>query len=95
MNGPILTIYNHHTEQWGNPPALEEASGELYVGYFENSFGDQWVFTFKSETGRAFLRGGDAGWENVHEVRDRRVPELVLGKGEILWLQACWLATHR
>jgi hypothetical protein len=44
---PILTIYNQHTVQDGTPPSLSNESPALYVGYFENRFGEQWIFTFE------------------------------------------------
>jgi hypothetical protein len=94
MREPILTIFNQHSAQCGTPPPISNESHDLYIGYFENPFGEQWVFTFNRKTGEARLRGGDVGWENVHEVRDGRVPELVLGKAEIAWLQACWKAVN-
>jgi len=61
-------------------------------GYFENAFGEQWVFTLDRTTRRAELRGGDIGWNTVHEVRDGEVGSLVLGQEEAAWLGACWRA---
>jgi hypothetical protein len=42
--------------------------------------------------GKAELHGGDAGWDQVWEVVDGRVPGLILAPEEIQWLQACWRA---
>lgn len=55
---PILTIYNQHTARCGIPPALTKESPTVYVGYFENRFGEQWIFTFDRTTREARLRGG-------------------------------------
>ena len=66
MSEPILTIYNRHTAACGIPPALSSASAELYVGYFANRHGEQWLFTFDRATREALLRGGDADWGRAH-----------------------------
>ena len=50
MSEPILTIYNHHTAACGIPPALSSASAGLYIGYFANRDGEQWLFTFHRAT---------------------------------------------
>lgn len=89
---PILTIYNRHTAACGTPPALSNESPALSFGYFENRYGEQWIFTFDRETRQASLRGGDVGWATVHVVRDGRVDGLILAPEEAAWLQACWKA---
>ena len=43
---PILTIYNQHTAACGTPPAFSNESADLYIGYFANRYGEQWIFTF-------------------------------------------------
>jgi hypothetical protein len=43
-------------------------------------------------TGEATLRGGDVGWNTVHDVIDGQVQGLMLNSEEQLWLQACLLA---
>jgi hypothetical protein len=88
----ILTIYNQHTVQGGTPPSLSNESPALYVGYFENRFGEQWIFTFDRTTREAHLRGGDVDWATVSVVREGRVDGLILGREEAAWLQACWRA---
>lgn len=92
MSEPLLTIFNSHTPQCGRPPSLNNESPDLYTGYFENRFGEQWMFTFNRRTREATLRGGDVGWENSFSVRDGRVVELILGQDELVWLSACWKA---
>ena len=74
----------------GDPPIINGDDPSVYFGYFENAFGEQWVFSFDRATKNAELRGGDIGWNTVHEVRDGEVGALVLGPAEAAWLQACW-----
>ena len=62
MPVPILTVYNQHTLACGTPPAFSNESGDLYVGYFANRCGEQWIFTLDRATGVASLRGGDVDW---------------------------------
>ncbi len=92
---PILTIYNQHTAHCGTPPAVTKASPAVYVGYFENRFGEQWIFTFDRTTRVAQLRGGDVDWATVSVVQDGRVEGLILGREEAAWLQACWSSATR
>ena len=92
MSDPLLTIHNHHTAACGDAPSVTSESGNPYIGYFENPFGEQWIFTFDRKSKRAVLRGGDAGWETAFEVVDGGVANLILGEEERVWLQACWIA---
>ena len=92
MSDPILTIYNRHAPASGIPPALSNDAAALYLGYFENRHGEQWLFTFDRVTGEAILRGGDAGWGRAQFVHDGRVDGLLLAPEEAAWLQACWRA---
>ena len=91
---PFLTIYNKHPERCGTPPKLKNASRDVYVGYFESPFNDQWVFTFDLKTHEASLRGGNTNWEKVYTVYDGDVSELTFGQEEVAWLQACWKAAQ-
>jgi hypothetical protein len=92
MTNPILTIYNEHSEQCGKPPSFSNEAPGVYIGYFENFFGEQWIFTFDRETRVATMRGGDVDWEKEYVVRDGRVAGLIFGKEELVWLAACWKA---
>lgn len=94
MSEPMLTIHNRHSAACGIPPAFSTKAADLYIGYFENRSGEQWIFTFDRATREARLRGGDAGWATAHPVRDGRVDGLILAPEEIAWLQACWTATR-
>jgi hypothetical protein len=92
MAQPILTIHNRHPAACRIPPALTNEAAELYIGYFANRDGEQWLFTFDRATRAAILRGGDGGWERVHAVHDGRVDGLILAPEEAAWLEACWRA---
>jgi hypothetical protein len=67
----------------------------MYIGYFENSFGEQWIFTFDRDTGIALLRGGDVQWSEIFDVTNGGTGDLMLGKDEQLWLRACWSASQK
>jgi len=92
LSDPLLQIRNHHSVACGDLPIINGDDPNVYLGYFENAFGEQWVFSFDRATRKAELRGGDIGWNTVHEVCDGKVGELVLGREELAWLQACWKA---
>jgi hypothetical protein len=77
----------------GRSPRSDE-SPDLYIGYFENRQGEQWVFTFDRATREATLRGGDVDWARAHAVHDGRVDGLILAPEEAAWLQTCWSAAR-
>ena len=88
----ILTIYNNHYESCGEPPKLDNAIGGMYIGYFQNEYGEQWLFTYDHATDTGILRGGDVNWDKRYIVMNGNVPELVLDSGEQQWLTSCWNA---
>ena len=89
MSTPLLTIRNNHAPSCGDPP-IEGNSENVYVGYFENRYGEQWIFTYDRQTRAAYLRGGDINWNDRQEVRGGRVEGLILQEDEAAWLRACW-----
>ena len=92
MSGPFFQIWNTHTDACGTPPAIANKGNEkFYYGYFQNRFGEQWVFTYDLTEKTGELRGGDIGWDTVVPVRDGKV-DVMLGKAEGAWLLACWIA---
>jgi len=92
MHEPFFAMRNIHGSDAGEPPiCLNDAAGK-YFGYFENLFGEQWVFVYDRETSKAELCGGDVGWHNKFPVTDGRADGLILGREELQWLQACWAA---
>jgi hypothetical protein len=94
MSEPMLTIHNHHSTACGIPPTFSTMAANLYIGYFENRHGEQWIFTCNRATREASLRGGDTGWARAHPVRDGRVDGLILTPEETAWLHACWSAVR-
>ena len=95
MSEPLLKIANHHTAACGDPPIVDSIAENCYLGYFENPYGEQWIFTLDRRTGKATLRGGDVGWNTKFDVTDGAVADLILGREEQLWLQACWLSARK
>lgn len=92
MSEPLLRIRNHHAASCGDPPIVDGDDPNLYIGYFENIHGEQWIFTYNRKTGEAERRGGDAGWNTRNKVTGGEVPGLVLNDEESKWLAACWQA---
>ena len=92
MSEPLLQIRNHHAASSGDPPIVAGEETNVYIGYFENAFGEQWVFTFDRDTRRAVLRGGDIGWNTEIQVKNGAAEGVILRSEESAWLQACWAA---
>ncbi len=95
MSEPLLRIHNRHVAGCGDPPIVNNDDPDLYIGYFENPYREQWIFTYHRKSRKAELRGGDADWNTVYTVENGMVFDLVLGAEEALWLQACWRAAVR
>ena len=89
---PLFSVTNHHVDSSGQPPHITDAAPHSYLGYFENSYGEQAIFVYDRETQKAVLYIGDAGWDHPYEVKDGQVPDLVMNSQERMWLQACWAA---
>jgi hypothetical protein len=60
--GLVFAAYNNHDPSCGPPPRLRSTDPRLYYGYFENRYGEQFVFTFERATGAGTVSGGDLGW---------------------------------
>jgi hypothetical protein len=61
--GLVFVAHNNHDERCGTPPRLRNLDNPgLYYGYFENRYGEQFVFTFDSATKTGTVSGGDLGW---------------------------------
>ena len=62
--GLVFAAHNNHDPSCGQPPRLRNAADpRLYYGYFENSYGEQFVFTFDRATGAGTVWDGDLGWD--------------------------------
>jgi hypothetical protein len=92
MSDQLLSIINKHIKESGDPPFTNNDDENIYIGYFENPYGEQWVFTYNRQTKNAVLRGGDVGWAAQFNLVDGAATGLVLGQAESLWLAACWYA---
>lgn len=95
MSDTLLKIQNHHTASCGDPPIVDGSAENCYLGYFENPYGEQWIFTMDRGTGKATLQGGDVGWNTKFDVTNGTVADLILGQEEQLWLQACWSSARK
>jgi hypothetical protein len=61
--GLVFAAHNHRDPQCGPPPRLRNTDNlGLYCGYFENRYGEQFVFTFDRATLTGTVSGGDLGW---------------------------------
>jgi hypothetical protein len=89
---PLFSVTNVHTVGCGTPPHVRQEAGR-YQGYFENRYGEQWIFIFDYATDQGYLRGGDTGWDTVYALPgDGTFPAgqlPILNEEEQLWLRAC------
>ena len=61
--GLVFAAHNNHTPQCGLPPRVRTIDNlGLYYGYFENRFGEQFVFVFDRATKTGTVSGGDLDW---------------------------------
>lgn len=90
MPAPILTIYNQHTPACGTPPAFSNEFADLYIGYFANRYGEQWIFTFDRATSVASLRAETRTGQLCMPSVTVRVDGLTLNLEEAAWLWARW-----
>ncbi|TWU07815.1 hypothetical protein [Stieleria varia] len=94
MSEPLLKIPNHHAATCGDPPIINGEESHLYIGYFENKHGEQWIFTRDRKTGIATLRGGDIGWNTPIALTDCTNGTLTLNPSEAQWLESCLAASQ-
>ena len=92
---PLFRISNHHTEDCGQPPAIDGDGTGKYVGYFANQYGEQAVFVYDYQTREASVRMGETGWGKAHRVVDGRTEGIILTESEAMWIRACWLAAAK
>ena len=64
--GLVFAAYNNHDRRCGHPPRLRNTDNPgLYYGYFENRYGEQFVFAFDRATRTGTVSGGDLGWDDT------------------------------
>ena len=89
----IFTAVDKHSSECGKPPARKNDGAHQYCGYFENTFGEQWLFVYDKIQREGVMRGGDAGWDVEFDVKDGAISgNLILSAVERQWLAACWAA---
>ncbi len=91
MSQLVLAISNKHVSECDQPPTIDTSQSPDYIGYFENQFGEQWIFRFDRTTGRGTVRGGDDGWNCEHPVAEGRC-DIILDDAESRWLASAWAA---
>lgn len=97
----IFVARNRHIAKSGQPPVVE-AGPDQYTSYFENGYGEQWIFVRQRGAQTATLYGGDIGWEAPKTIssppqgREKywTAAGLVLNEPEALWLAGCWAASE-
>jgi hypothetical protein len=92
VTGELLDLANHHPAP---APAIERRPGR-YIGYFENTFGEQMVFVHDDGGADATLYLGDVDWEPRRVSEENGLPDvadLILNREERTFLCACWIAT--
>ncbi len=63
--GLVFSAHNCHDPRCGQPPRVRNTDNPgLYHGYFENLYGEQFVFTFDRAMGTGTVSGGDLDWDN-------------------------------
>jgi len=74
----MLTIRNKHKE------AMPEVEGKdiLYLSYFENEYGDQFIY-FVDKDKKENILIGEQGWKQY------KASERVLSHSESVWIDAC------
>lgn len=87
---PFFSMENNHGESSGIPPSIANEESKNYYGYFENRYGEQWVFIYDHSTKKASLRGGNLGWGKIANVNNGTAENVELDPVEQMWLQACW-----
>ena len=74
--GLVFAAQNHHDPRCGRPPRVRNTDRPgLYYGYFENRYGEQFVFTFDRETGTGTVAGGDLNWDEPRSFTVRLLDE--------------------
>ena len=90
--GELLRVSNRHAAAL---PAIEERPGR-YLGYFENRFGEQFVFVHEDGELEARVFCGDVDWQPRRVTDASGLPDVgdpVLNEEERAFVLACWSAT--
>jgi hypothetical protein len=93
MNEKILTVLNRHVDDCGTPPSFsDELLNKKYVSYFQNHYGEQWVFLGDGKDG-GVLYGGEVDWEGLPVTLKKPYPATLLNAEEQVWLISCLMVS--
>jgi hypothetical protein len=94
MSKHIFCVASRHPEADNQPPEINNDDPNVYIGYYQNEHGEQWIFTFDRRKRVGVLRGGDIDWTSLPVVDVGGGPHVdtILNDGESSWLRACWNA---
>lgn len=82
--GLIFAAHNNHDPRCGLPPHVRNTDNpEMYHGYFENRYGEQFIFTFDRATQIGTVSGGDLGWDDPKELTLGLLNEILRGTRKI------------
>src|SRR5262245_2235476 len=73
LDSPLFRVSNHHTDDCGQPPAVDGDEPGKYFGCFANQYGEQAVFVYDYQTHEAAAWMGHTDWGKAHPVVDGRV----------------------
>ena len=64
ISNPMLAIRNNHATFYSDPPIVSAKAASTHIGFFENRFGEQYIFTWYREINVAILRDGNISVEH-------------------------------
>lgn len=86
--GNLLTVKNYHAVSCGPVPDVD-TSGK-YVSYYENRFGEQFIFVGDPKAESAVVYGGDLGWDEARLITAYKpYPSFFMSEGERFWILSC------
>lgn len=86
---PVMTALDHHPDSAPLASTVVADDG-TYVGYFEDEFGCQALFTYPRFRGPGTLRIGQRGWEREYPVDGGQANGVTLSRTAARWLRSCW-----
>ncbi|CAH1000956.1 hypothetical protein LEM8419_01969 [Neolewinella maritima] len=85
----VFAITNQHVPDSGELPKVDTEG--KYKGYYENVYGEQFIFLGDRQTERAVIYGGDFGWETEIVIfAGMDGGDWIFGDAEILWISNCY-----
>ncbi len=85
----VFTIENNHIKSSGKFPSIDTKG--KYLGYYENTFREQFIFIGNQKSQTASIYGGDLGWETEIELSmEMDKIDYLFSEDEILWISICF-----